>query len=1314
MEDPIKHLIKRQVSNMQMENRDSLISLYLNKYKEYNPDANYSILNKRIKEANPSVDWGNLKLGQKINIPMDVPKEEEAEQENTVTDTTTQTSTATVTTETTSSQTTEQQTTPEPSGKPDKAGTYPVCHGAECRCDQSKEKMPALLKVISHQDIYINDKESAEKLLATTQDLGIPFQKNVSTFGSCLQQPLGFGQYKPCIPNITKWDKSYQAIKIAQANNGEALLEESEGECSFKGKITFTTHGQTQVITAADVAEVPAEVAVMLTYGMLTEEQVHALATGTFEDKKIQNKPIEDINVLEPISLSPKNDTYRINVNQKTLVFKVNKPKNIDDKEKAAINWAVYVKKENNTYGHHHTFVDQGDTFTFPYRTPGAYAIEAFNDTPKFNKITGKSKSKAYNLLDIVYQQIEGLALAVDGKDRTAILRVRPSETVIVSAKKEFPDNDLNPKHIVWEATLDGKNIPFTKDKTVPQITIPPQKNTTAKKIVVKATYENIEKKITFTVEKNYIKKISADKDSICVLKEKETKKERHQVTFTAHYQLPYNAALGDPKPQWCWYNRGQKPDTHTVLQNENELTYTGTSEKEGEWNIEAFTEKPKGLSAPLKAIKSRITKAYWADKNGNSISKSGFKHTVYIHIETQALQGEKLQLNVWESQKGKDDFKKNAGVPIEIKERNGIINQAYTIPDGNPGYWKENNKYEFFFTIETLDFEVEGTMQDPEAENQYILIPAPDKKVRYLHVDKEQAIVNLRIYETDNQLHTGIVKYGDTVTIKINTRNYIDKPLEFKIWEDVKIDNHTDEYSVYDTYDDKEQKGHVISFKVDGEGKGEALFTIPKEWENKHHKLAELPRYFYLKEKESGVEFPRAYYVANPNKTEEENKKNSNRIIALMLKVAKTLPLKDFMEVNSAVILGSEPSFAPNKAVNKESSENCPELIWGKKVSCKFRRKVVEISKKLNLGKDEIEGANWLMTIMAFETGGSFSPSETNSLGYTGLIQFGSAAASEIGTTQAKLKKMSAEYQLNYVLKYFEKKRFSGKLKTLTDLYLAVNYPAACGQGKNQYYVVYDSSRSAYDANPSFKKEENEFYIEKGKKKYYKGKEGKSYVWEFKEELINWSNNGSKSKNNCVIDDCDYIENNCSCGKTHIDLRSLLKFKEQGSGNQYCLLTCQSILKEFGINSEGPVIEHATKRHAFYQLALEDGSHTKLVYDFNASKEGIKYINKELDNNRPIIVGVDHTLDGGINNEQDIQTTDHFVIIVGRGCEKEQVFYQYWDVATQFGEKEKYKFIIKDNKLINETAYAGRNKPEDSRKFTVTQIRRNKGHETL
>ena len=42
----------------------------------------------------------------------------------------------------------------------------------------------------------------------------------------------------------------------------------------------------------------------------------------------------------------------------------------------------------------------------------------------------------------------------------------------------------------------------------------------------------------------------------------------------------------------------------------------------------------------------------------------------------------------------------------------------------------------------------------------------------------------------------------GDTV--KAETRNLIDKTLEFEVWEDKKQDNHTDGYSTYDTWDDE------------------------------------------------------------------------------------------------------------------------------------------------------------------------------------------------------------------------------------------------------------------------------------------------------------------------------------------------------------------------------------------------------------------------------------------------------------------------------------------------------------------------------
>ncbi len=155
---------------------------------------------------------------------------------------------------------------------------------------------------------------------------------------------------------------------------------------------------------------------------------------------------------------------------------------------------------------------------------------------------------------------------------------------------------------------------------------------------------------------------------------------------------------------------------------------------------------------------------------------------------------------------------------------------------------------------------------------------------------------------------------------MKVETRNLVGETLEFEVWEDKKQDNHTDGYSTYDTWDD-EKLPETVQIKIDDEGNGEASFTVPCDWENKHSKGKEgQPRYFYLKEKESGEEFPRAYYVKNPNKTEEENKKNSNRIGALMLKVAKSIERDRAQEKSSAVVLGEE---LPPPVTKEKSSKN-------------------------------------------------------------------------------------------------------------------------------------------------------------------------------------------------------------------------------------------------------------------------------------------------------------------------------------------------------------------------------------------------------
>ena len=114
--------------------------------------------------------------------------------------------------------------------------------------------------------------------------------------------------------------------------------------------------------------------------------------------------------------------------------------------------------------------------------------------------------------------------------------------------------------------------------------------------------------------------------------------------------------------------------------------------------------------------------------------------------------------------------------------------------------------------------------------------------------------------------------------------------------------------------------------------------------------------------------------------------------------------------------------------------------LSWGQKVSALFRTRVVEICKHLSVEPDH------LMACMAFETGGSFSPSQKNlaGSGATGLIQFMPDTAQALGTSTEALARMTAEDQLQFVQKYFE--TYRGRLKNVGDLYMAILFPRGIG----------------------------------------------------------------------------------------------------------------------------------------------------------------------------------------------------------------------------------------------------------------------------
>ena len=178
----------------------------------------------------------------------------------------------------------------------------------------------------------------------------------------------------------------------------------------------------------------------------------------------------------------------------------------------------------------------------------------------------------------------------------------------------------------------------------------------------------------------------------------------------------------------------------------------------------------------------------------------------------------------------------------------------------------------------------------------------------------------------------------------------------------------------------------------------------------------------------------------------------------------------------------------SPREVATTDGSCVCQthDLIWGAKVSCEFRKKVVEISQDL-WPDDYLAMANNLMAVFAWESGGTFkadAPNQGNS-GGTGLIQFmpdtyegltGEKATMETvksywGRNKTlkrvkQLAEMDEIEQLDLVQKYFAPKR-NQKLEFI-DFYLQVLFPVS--SGKPEHVVFADSINKLDRKNESSK----------------------------------------------------------------------------------------------------------------------------------------------------------------------------------------------------------------------------------------------------
>lgn len=226
---------------------------------------------------------------------------------------------------------------------------------------------------------------------------------------------------------------------------------------------------------------------------------------------------------------------------------------------------------------------------------------------------------------------------------------------------------------------------------------------------------------------------------------------------------------------------------------------------------------------------------------------------------------------------------------------------------------------------------------------------------------------------------------------------------------------------------------------------------------------------------------------------------------------------LPDPMEFTNSVM----KIFVPDKEDEKKKVTTCDcreyDLIWGNKVSCDFRKKVVEISKSL-WPNNYKQMANGLMAVMKVETSETFSPSKIELVNYVdsngkkrkkyeglskeainklddnfngavGLIQFTKDAIdslnkeNSLSLTKKKLALMTDLDQLEYVKKYFMLYNWHKKLLSPEDIYLQVFAPI--GIAKKGSYVLYEKhekpetekqkvSNRNYEANKSVDEENN------------------------------------------------------------------------------------------------------------------------------------------------------------------------------------------------------------------------------------------------
>lgn len=508
-------------------------------------------------------------------------------------------------------------------------------------------------------------------------------------------------------------------------------------------------------------------------------------------------------------------------------------------------------------------------------------------------------------------------------------------------------------------------------------------------------------------------------------------------------------------------------------------------------YKIEGYLHEPEGNS-PMSLIvypqkneekkivtEKNIKNVVLTYENGSTINKTlSYRDRLQATAICEGLEGEKIVFKLWEDDEAKNGHNnKNQFItkspPVEVNKfgkakwsfslNSTFISLANKRED-------DKSKHEYYVTAEfsgkiledsqnvnvtNPEYKIEQPQQLPQRPKRHPRgnsSPKPKQESPKASTrpgspnnqpDKKGKISSIKLVDIHGKQFSKNPKFGDIIKLIIEGKDVVGQPYRLKLWEH---DNTGEDDLLYN---------QEHTFKSD---KQEVYIRLLDEYRT----IGEIGN--NSKKPDSGE-----YWTGNHQEIFAEviflGIKSESQRIDIDLKEE---PKKEIQHVSPAKVEKTEISKANTSCVCKQY-----DLIWGEKVSCDFRKKVVEISKDL-WPNHWLEMANNLMAVFAWETGETFKPDVPNKKksGATGLIQFMPERADEyfgkhtieivpnyFNSSNRNLHylprvkefaQMSAVTQLGYVKKYF--KNLKGKKLDFVDFYLQVLFPVS--SGKPEHYV--------------------------------------------------------------------------------------------------------------------------------------------------------------------------------------------------------------------------------------------------------------------